>query len=181
MKALKKVLVVAGAIIALLLIAALFLPKDFNVVRSVEISKNKTEVFDYVKLLKNQDDFSVWMKRDPNVTKTYKGEDGTVGFMSSWESDKEDVGHGEQEIVKIDDGKRIDYALRFKKPQEMESTAYMTTENAGDASTKVSWGFEFSVPYPFNFFMVFSDMEKELGPDLQQGLDNMKEILESQE
>jgi hypothetical protein len=35
---------------------------------------------------------------DPDMKKTYRGTDGTVGFVSEWESNKKDVGTGEQEI-----------------------------------------------------------------------------------
>ena len=40
------------------------------------------------------------------------------------------MGQGEQEIVKIEEGNRIDYALRFKKPMEDNATSYMATEAA---------------------------------------------------
>ena len=51
---------------------------------------------------------------DPDMKKTYRGTDGTVGFVSAWDSEKDDVGKGEQEIIKITDGERIDYELRFQ-------------------------------------------------------------------
>lgn len=32
--------------------------------------------------------------------------------------------------------------------------------------------------YPMNLMMLFMDMEKQLAPDLQNGLDNLKTLLE---
>ena len=52
--------------------------------------------------------------------------------------------------------------------------------NSVDSSkTIISWGFEGSMPYPSNLMLLFVDMEGELGGDLQSGLDNLKNILES--
>jgi hypothetical protein len=56
----KKFLYIVIAIIALFLIVAAFVPKDFAVVRTIEINQPKTLVFDYIKYLKNQDNFSKW-------------------------------------------------------------------------------------------------------------------------
>src|SRR5690554_5701059 len=104
MKVLKKVLIVLAIILTLPLIIALFVKKDYAVEESIVINNSKSEVFDYVKHLKNQDNFSKWATMDPNMEKTYSGTDGTVGFISAWNSDHESVGVGEQEILKITEG-----------------------------------------------------------------------------
>jgi len=101
MKILKKILLVAVSLIAILLITAIFTKKDYAVEREITINKPKQVVFDYIKYLKNQDYFSKWATMDPNIKKDYRGTDGTVGFVSAWESDNDDVGKGEQEIKKI--------------------------------------------------------------------------------
>lgn len=179
MKILKKILIVLVILIAIPLVAALFVKKDYTVEREVTIHKPKQEVFDYVKYLKNQDNYSKWAMMDPDMEKTYRGTDGTEGFVSAWNSDKEDVGSGEQEIRKITEGQRIDFELRFFKPFESVSPAYMTTRATSEDQTKVTWGFEGHMNYPMNLMMVFVDFEKVIGDDLQTGLDNLKEILES--
>ena len=148
----KKVLsIIAGLIIlAVIGIAVLIFvtPTDFEVEREVVINKPKAEVFSYLKMLKNQNEWGPWTKRDPNVKLSYTGTDGEVGFVSKWDSEHEQLGVGEQEIKKIADGERIDYELRFIKPWESKSDAYMITEEAGDGKTKVRWGFTGSMPRP---------------------------------
>lgn len=180
MKIIKKILLGIVAIIALLLIIAIFLKKEYTVERSITINKPKQEVFDYIKLLKNQDNFSVWAKIDPNMKKEYTGTDGTVGFVSAWDSDNKDAGKGEQEITKIDEGNRIDYALRFLKPMEGNATAYLSTEAAAEAQTNVKWGVQGRMAYPMNIMQLFMSMDKMLGADLEKGLANLKEIMEKQ-
>lgn len=178
MKILKKILIVIAIIIAIPLIIALFVEKDYAVEREITINKSKQEVFDYVKFLKNQDNFSKWATMDPNMKKTYRGTDGTVGFVSAWESDDENVGVGEQEIKKIIEGERIDFELRFIKPFEATEPAFMSTETVSENQTKVKWGFSGHMNYPMNIMMLFMDFEKMIGDDLQTGLSNLKTVLE---
>lgn len=178
MKILRKILIGLAIIIALPLIVALFVKKDYVVQREVRINKPKQEVFDYVKYLKNQDNYSKWNNIDPNMKKSYRGTDGTVGFVARWESDNDEVGWGEQEIKKITEGERIDFELRFIKPLEATEPAFMTTESVANNQTKVSWGFSGHMSYPMNLMLLFMDMEKMIGDDLETGLEKLKTELE---
>lgn len=146
--------------------------------REIIINKPKAEVFEYIKFLRNQDNYSKWNMMDPDMKKTYKGTDGTIGFISAWESKMENVGAGEQEIVNMIDGERIDMKLRFKVPFESQNDAYMITEDMSNNQTKVKWGFKGAFPYPFNLMGLFMDMEKAVGGDLEVGLQNLKNLLE---
>src|SRR5437868_2208878 len=113
MKIIKKILLVLVSIVAVLLIVALFVKKDYAVERETVIKKPKATVFNYIKYLKNQDNYSVWAMKDPNMQKTYTGTDGTVGFISAWKSENKEVGTGEQEILNINEGERMDLKIRF--------------------------------------------------------------------
>ena len=178
MKTIKKILIALAIIVAIPLIVALFVKKDYAVEREITINKPKTEVFDYIKYLKNQDQYSKWASMDPAMIKTYRGTDGTVGFVAAWESKVDDVGVGEQEIKKIIEGERIDFELRFFKPFEATEPAFMTTEAISENQTKVKWGFSGHMNYPMNIMMLFMDFEKMIGDDLQTGLDKLKTLLE---
>lgn len=178
MKILKNALLVLGIIIAIPLIVALFVKKEYAVEKEIIINKPKAEVFEYIKYLKNQDNFSKWNQIDPNMKKTYTGTDGTVGFVSHWESDNKEVGWGEQEIKKITEGERVDFELRFLKPFEATEPAYMTTETVNGNQTKVKWGFSGHMNYPMNIMMLFMDFEQMIGDDLQTGLSQLKAVQE---
>ena len=175
----KKALKIIGIIILVLvgvpLIVALFVKKDLAVEREITINKPKQEVFDYIVLLKNQDNFSYWAKQDPAMKKEFRGTDGTVGFVSAWESKK--VGVGEQEIKAIVPGERVDYELRFKEPYEATDFAFLTTEAVSETQTKVKWGFSGKMKYPMNL-MFLAGMENTLGDQLQGGLNDLKKELE---
>ena len=178
MKALKIIGLALVGILALLLITGLFVNGEYAVERKVTINKSKQEVFDYVKYLKNQDNFSVWAKIDPAMKKEFKGEDGTVGFVSAWNSENPDAGKGEQKIIKITEGEQIDYELHFIEPFESTDFAYLATEAVNDSVTTVKWGFNGKMKYPMNLMMLTMNMEEMLAPDLQNGLNSLKGILE---
>lgn len=178
MKIFRKIVLIIGVIVAIPLIVALFVSKTYEVEEAIVINKPKSEVFDYVKHLKNQDNFSKWATLDPDMNKTYHGTDGTEGFISAWESEDDNVGVGEQEIIKIIDGDRIDYELRFIKPFESTQETYMTTKSVNGNQTEVTWGFNGEIKYPMNLMLLFMDFEKFIGDDFQEGLQNLKTLLE---
>jgi len=175
---LKRIIIVLAIIVIMPLIAALFMEDSYSVERELKINKPKSEVFDYIKMLKNQDNFSKWASMDPEMQKTFRGTDGTVGFVSAWSSENENVGVGEQEIMKIKEGERIDFELRFYKPFESTSPAYMITESVSGTVTTVKWGFEGHMDYPMNLMLPFLDFEEMIGNDFETGLNNLKAILE---
>src|SRR6187399_1846998 len=107
------VLVIIG-IIALVLIAALFIRKRYDVQSTVIINASQQKVFDYLKLLRNQDNFNKFIMVDPNMKKEFKGTDGTVGFIYGWNGKK--AGEGEQEIKSITERKNITTEIRFVRP-----------------------------------------------------------------
>ena len=177
---LKKLLIVIATIIAIPLIVAIFVQDSYEVEREIIINQPKVVVFDYVKLLKNQDNYSKWAQMDPDMKKSYRGVDGEVGFVAAWDSQNPDVGTGEQEIIAIKEGERIDFELRFLKPFEANEPAFMSTASVRESQTKVTWGFSGHMDYPMNIMFLFMDFEQTIGDDLQTGLDNLKVILEAQ-
>ena len=171
--------VVAVVCVAAIAVLGAIAPTDLHVEREVLIYKPKEVVFEDLKYLKSHDRWSPWFKRDPNVIKEYKGEDGTVGFVSSW-SGNDQIGVGEEEITKIAEGERIDYELRFKKPMEDTSTAYLVTEALADAQTKVKWGMKGKTPFPGNVICMVMNMKQTLAKDFDEGLAMLKAELEKQ-
>ncbi|MFY0687843.1 MAG: SRPBCC family protein [Cyclobacteriaceae bacterium] len=174
---LKKIIIAVVVIITIPLIAALFMDKEYNVEASIVVNKPKDQVFEYIKYLKNQNEWATWNQIDPNMKQTYSGTDGTVGFISAWESEHPDVGVGEQEITKIVEGSRVETELRFKVPFEATSPAYMTSEDAGNDQTSVRWGFDGVMPYPMN--LLISSMKGQLETDFANGLAGLKSAVEA--
>jgi hypothetical protein len=179
---LKKILIALGILIVLFIAAITALvflsPTDFKVEREATINRPKDEVFAYAKMLKNQNDWGTWVKKDPQIKQEYSGTDGTVGFISKWTSEHPDVGSGEQEIMRIVEGERIDTEIRFKEPFASKADAYFTTTAVGESQTKVKWGFSGSMPRPMNLMMVVMNMDDAVGKDFEEGIGKLKAILE---
>ncbi|UEG55166.1 SRPBCC family protein [Mucilaginibacter daejeonensis] len=174
-----KIFYVIGGLILLVLIVALFVKKDYTIEREIVIERPVAQVFDYVRYLKNQDNFSKWNMTDPGMKKAYKGTDGTVGFVYSWDSANKQVGKGEQELKNITDGQRVDMEVRFIKPFEGVASSAFTTESINAGSTKVKWSFKSEMPYPMNLARLFMNIEDMLGKDMDAGLVNLKRVLEN--
>ena len=168
---------ILSAIVFLLIILVLIAPKQYDIKRHIVINKPKNEVFQYLKFIKNQDEWSPWKKKDPTMKQTFLGEDGQVGFISKWQGNK-DVGMGEQEILSINENEYIKTKLRFLKPWKSESDAYLAMESLTSGITTVTWGFSGKNPIPFNIFMLFFNMDKTVGNDFEEGLISLKQILE---
>lgn len=181
MKRLKKIVGVLIGLVAILLVVALFIPTKKVVKRAILISRNQSETFAYIKHLDHQEKFGVWWKADPNMKITTKGIDGTVGYIHAWKSKDEQVGQGQQRIIKIIEGpnkSRMDIELTFIKPFKSVAPSFMTTEEVSKDKTRVSWAITSNMPYPMNLIGAAMNMEKMLGDDLEQGLKNLKVILD---
>ena len=175
MNILIKILFVLAGFIALLLIAALFMKKEHYVKREIIVNAPKQKVFDYLKLLKNQDKFNKWAKADPDRKWEFKGTDGTVGFIISWKGNK-DAGEGEKEITNIIEGKRIETQIRFVKPMVTTANVIMETESISDNQTKVSMSNAGTLNYPINIMIPIA--ERMFPKDMDASLLTLKDILE---
>lgn len=178
MKLLKRLFFWLVFLVLLALFVALFLPSDYQVERSAMINQPRDTVYNYVKYLKNQEVYGVWWKADPKMKKEYTGTDGQRGFIAAWASKNSDVGAGQQKIMALQEGKRIDLELQFFEPFESTNQSFISTQNIEDTTTRVSWGISGQIPYPLNLMGLFIDMEAQLGSDLEKGLKNLKRILE---
>jgi hypothetical protein len=172
------ILLVIAAIIVIFLIIALLVKKDFTLEKQVVINRPKADVFNYLKLIKNQEYYSVWVMKDTNIKIVYTGTDGTVGFTSSWTSNDKNVGIGEQQIIQMNDGESMEVEIRFKKPFEAINYAHTTVTAISTAQTKVSNLFYGKSKFPMNVMNLF--MDKLVGKDMQQNMENLKKNLEQQ-
>ncbi len=169
------ILLVVGGIIALLLIIGLFMSKEHYVQREIIIHAPRQKVFDFIKLLKNQDEFNKHAMAGPDRKKEFKGTDGTVGYIYAWSGDK-NAGVGEKEIKNIIEGKKIETEIRFVKPMAVRATIIMETESLSADQTRVSWSNAGTLNYPINIMIPM--MEKSVAKDMDSSLSNLKNILE---
>ncbi len=168
--------IIAGLFI-FIFIAALVIKKEYVIREQITVDKNSRQVYDYVRLLKNQEFYNKWVMMDPNVKRGYEGADGTVGAIVTWDSENKNVGKGEQEIISLTDGSRIDCEVRFEKPFKNVAQVYMELTPISESTTNVEWTMMGQNKYPFNFTNLF--ITGMLAKDMQTSLQNLKKELEA--
>jgi uncharacterized protein YndB with AHSA1/START domain len=169
------ILLILAGIIALLLVIALFTKKKHYVNREIIINAPRQKVFDFLRLLKNQEQFNKWAKTDQNRKVETKGTDGTVGYIYAWNGDKS-AGEGEKEIISIVEGKKVETEIRFVKPMRMTASVIMETEALSDNQTKVNLINTGTLKYPLNIMIPMA--ERNFAKDMDISLSTLKDIME---
>ncbi|HYG49992.1 MAG TPA: SRPBCC family protein [Flavobacteriales bacterium] len=169
------ILLVLAGIIGLVLLMALFMRKAHHVRCEITINAPSQKVFDFLKLLENQEKFNKHAMAGGERKKEFKGTDGTVGYIYSWRGDK-DTGVGEKEIMHLVEGKKIETEIRFVKPFRATASMIMETESLPGNQTKVSWSNAGTLKFPINIFI--PKMEKHVAKDIDTSLSTLKNILE---
>ncbi len=179
MKILKRIGIAVLILIALPFIIALFIPKSYTVSVSETINQPRQVVFDYVRILENQKDYSIWVMADPDLKPEITGIDGSVGAIQKWNSTVDDVGEGEQEITALTPD-RMDIDLRFKRPFKAKAKAANLFKSITENQTMLTSEFYSNDPYPMNLpsYIFGRKMMKEAQT---KNLQNIKRILEQQQ
>ncbi|MGV6850506.1 MAG: SRPBCC family protein [Marinibacterium sp.] len=170
--------IIAGLvlILALLVIASFFLPREVTVSRSIQIDAPAAAVFPYLNSLQKSAEWSPWLERDPNVQLTYSGPEAGVGNTLEWQSDNPNVGSGRQEITLSKPNDRVETALDFGPMGT--AMAYFALLGEGN-TTDVTWGFASDMGNnPMGRWMGLM-MDKWVGDDYEKGLANLKALVEA--
>ncbi|GAB7087080.1 SRPBCC family protein [Marinifilum fragile] len=172
----KILLYIIGALALIIGILHLIAPKTYQVDRKIVVSKEVDTVFKSLCSLKEQQIWSPWAEKDPEMKITYNGTDGSIGSFTHWIGN-EDVGEGEQEVTKIEPNSYIETELRFLKPWKSTSTGFFEIKPIAEG-TEITWGFKGENTFPSTVMMVFMDLDKAIGPDFEKGLAKFKTYIE---
>ncbi len=167
-------LLLAGTIVLLFLIG-IFTKKNHFVKQEIIVNAPLQKVFDYLKLLKNQDEWNKNEKGDPNKKEEYNGTDGTTGFIIAFRGNS-NVGVGQKEIMNIIEGEKIETEMRFEKPMTFTATLIIITEAVSDNKTKITLTHSGIMNYPKNIMIRM--FEKMFAKQMEISLSNLKNVLE---
>ncbi|MFV8225980.1 SRPBCC family protein [Christiangramia aquimixticola] len=152
--------------------------KDYDVSRTVVINKSREEIYNFVRQLRNQPLWNPWFQRDPNAIMKYKGHDGREGASFYWKGNNR-VGEGVQKIVKAKQGRVFETRILFIKPIKVNALTYMGVKEIEDEKSKMVWGTRGNLAFPLTIISLFYSPEKALGEKFDQGLKDLKKILET--
>ncbi len=175
MKLLKGLLWIVVGLVAVFLILALIGPADYHVERSKVMNANSESLWSNISNFKNWEAWSPWQEKDPTVKNEFEGEPGTVGSKMSWVGNEDLTGTGSMEITAVDPMKSILYDLKFVIPMEMQSKGGINFSQ-DNGKTKITWYDEGDIPFMMRPMMLFMDLDSQIGPDFERGLNKLDSI-----
>ncbi|MBV8665603.1 MAG: SRPBCC family protein [Burkholderiaceae bacterium] len=173
---LNMVIIAIVVIVAVVLALAAGKPDVFRVERSANIKAPADKVFALINDFHNWPAWSPWEKLDPAMQRTYSGAARGVGAGYAWEGNKQ-VGKGSMEIMESSPTTKISIKLDFFLPFEAHNTAEFTMQTHGDL-TSLTWAMYGPSPFMMKLMHVFMPMDRMVGKDFEEGLNNLKTIAE---
>lgn len=174
---LKKILIGLAAVIAVILVAALFQPKSYTVSRSITIAAPPTKVFGFINNFENWPGWSPWEKLDPQMKRSFEGPKAGVGAAYGWTGNNQ-VGTGKMTITESKASSKVGIRLDFEKPMKDTCTTEFVLKPEGKG-TQVTWSMAGERKYFAKVMCVFMSMEKMIGGNFETGLADMKSLAEA--
>lgn len=174
MKLLKYILL---ALMLLVVLAALYLGSldgKYDVTRSRIIEAPREVVFNEINDYKNWKEWGPWYEEDSTIAVTYGENTVGLGASYTWTGVE---GDGQMQTLKVEEPSRIEQEIVFFMPfGEMRSDIHWTME-AVEQGTELTWSINGEMP----FFMRFmaANMEEQMGPMEERGLELFAENLEN--
>ena len=153
----------------------LMLPRQVKIERSITIDRPAATVFAVLNGFKRFNEWSPWAAKDPAAQYTFTGPTFGAGAKLSWEGDPKTVGSGSQAIRLSVPYSRIGVDLDFDGQGKGKADFALSPEGSG---TRVVWSFDTDLgmsPLSRWFGLMFESM---IGPDYEQGLARLKELVE---
>ncbi len=173
----KKILLLLVIAIAVICVLASRKPDEMIVTRTATIAAPPETVFKVVNDFRQWDAWSPWNKDDPNMKKTLEGPPEGVGAIYKWSGNMA-VGEGTNTMVESKPNEKIVMKLDMTKPMEGTSDVQFTFVPEG-SGTKVTWSMQGKQPFIGKVMSLFMDCEKMCGDQFNQGLANLKQLVEA--
>lgn len=173
-------LYVVGALVvlvAIVCVAASMQPTDFSYSRSATFKATPAAVFEQVNDFHKWDAWSPWVKLDPNAKSVYEGPASGEGAKFSWDGNS-NVGTGNMTIVESKPNDVVRIRLEFIRPMAGVCDTTMKIDPKGD-ETSLTWTMAGENSFPAKVMSLFMDCEKMCGDMFNEGLENMRKIVET--
>jgi hypothetical protein len=168
---LKKISIGFLTIIVLFLAYAATKPSKFYYERNGLINATPEEIFPYISDLNLGGAWNPYEKRDPNMKKTI------TGNKMLFDGNK-DVGAGSIEVLKVVPGDSVDLRLIMTRPMDADQMIHYRLKREGDA-TRFSWAMEGDGGFMMKVVGVFINCEEMITKDMNEGITNLKTLIES--
>lgn len=170
-------LALAAAVLAVLVYASTR-PDEFHVERRLRIAAPAEQLWPLVGELRGFNRWNPYERKDPRIKGQYAGTACGIGSRYSWESDK--VGTGSLEIISQQPGRAVQMKLDFVKPFEAHNQAEFALQPTPDGATEVRWAMHGPASFVTKLMGLFMDMDRMVGRDFEDGLQNLRQLAEAQ-
>lgn len=171
-----KILIVLTALLAVFAVVVSLRPSHFLVERSITISGPADAIYPKVVSHKAWEAWSPFMKADPAMKVSLEGTDGSLGSACVFAGPKS--GEGRSTLVSMRPHEEIQFRLDMLKPMRAANDVVFTFKPA-PLGTVVTWRMSGEANFVMKAFGLFVDCDKMIGPQFEQGLADLKRIVES--
>jgi len=172
----RKILLVLVLLIAGFVGLVAMQPSDFRVRRSAAMAADPAAVFAHVNDFHKWEAWSPWAKRDPNAKNSFEGPESGKGAVFKWSGNAE-VGEGSMTLTESVPNQLVRIRLDFIKPFEDTADVEFYFQPEGD-QTRVTWTMSGRNNFIAKAMCLFMNMDQMIGGDFEQGLKNMKSVVE---
>ncbi len=162
-------LLILGALLAAFLVYVALRPNNFRIERSSTIERHAPdEVFALINDFRQWTKWSPWEKIDPEMQRTYSGENSGVGAVYAWSGSKK-VGSGRMEIVETLPNEFVRLKLDFTAPMKANNMTDFNVMKQGNG-TRIVWSMYGPSPFMSKLFGTVISIDKMVGKDFEKGL-----------
>jgi effector-binding domain-containing protein len=172
---LKRILVILVAVLIVVAVIGLLLPRHVHVERSVTVARPASLIYAVVDSFQLFPKWSPWQNLDPNMHQTMEGPREGIGAKLVW-SGNDKVGSGTQVISAATPDRSVASDLDFGKMGRARAAIDLLAQGT---STRVTWSVDMDMgagPIGHYFGLMMDGM---IGKDYETGLKNLKALAEA--
>jgi uncharacterized protein YndB with AHSA1/START domain len=171
------ILIVAGILVAAVLVYAATKPNTFKIHRALLIDAPPERIFPMIDDLHAQSAWSPFEK-DPAMKRTHSGAPRGKGAVYEWDGNRQ-VGAGRIAIIDSVPPSKVALLLDMVRPFKAHNIVEFTLERSGPG-TNVTWSMQGRQPYMAKVMTLFMDCDKMVGSQFEEGLAKLKQLVETQ-
>src|SRR5947207_5421124 len=173
----RKILIALAGIVVVFVAIVAMQPSEYRVARTATIAAPAPAVFAQVNDFHKWEAWSPWAKLDPAMKQTYEGAPAGTGAIYSWAGNNK-VGEGRMTLTESRSNDLIRIKLEFLKPFASTCVTEFSFKPEGN-QTVVVWSMTGENNFIAKAVCLFMNMDKTVGGDFEQGLAQMKAVVEA--
>ena len=168
-----------GLVVALVLFLGFVATREgkFHYERSAVINAPVEKIYPYISNFKNGTQWNPYDMKDPNMKRTFTGNDGEVGSLMEFDGNAES-GSGTLQILSLVPNNEVQIKLIMTKPMHAENLIIYKLTPEGEG-TKFTWSMSGDGGFMGKLMNVLIDCEKMMTDEFEKGFVNLKAVVES--